>query len=124
MKILGHDYLIRFADGIELEITGPRIANQKLTPGHARSIAIDYLENIGCIPAAIVSTERLSPDKARHAQRLAEVTYTVPLGTKTARHLRVVKAQTGLRTIEAGSVLPASAESAASSCVEGRASSD
>ena len=31
MKIVGHDFLVGFADGIDLEITGPRRQNQKLT---------------------------------------------------------------------------------------------
>ena len=78
MKIVEQDWLVKFADGIELEITGPRRANQKLTPGHARSIAIDYLERTGRKPAVIVSTTRLTPDKGRHEERVKAAIGTLP----------------------------------------------
>jgi hypothetical protein len=68
---------VAFADGVELEVTGPRRCNQKLTAGHARSIAIDYLRRTGRTPSAIASTVRLPQDAGRHAERAKQASRTL-----------------------------------------------
>ena len=61
-----HDYLIVFANGVELEVTNTRNA------GHARSTAIDYMRKQRRDNGAIVRTEMLPFDPRRHQVRLEE----------------------------------------------------
>jgi hypothetical protein len=58
------DFRVEFENGIELDITNAH------GPGHARSIAIDYLERTGRIPGAILATERLPANPVRHQERV------------------------------------------------------